>query len=163
MATSFTDASGKTWELRLTIGLLPKLREAGFTVGDLGGPNGWQALDDPEQLGRVLWLMVQPQAEKSGVTPEGFADGFDGPAIFAATDALMGAVADFTRPPTVAAALKTRLPAVREKAAARMAARLLAEPIPDLPDPPTPSPSTASAGSSPASPASTPPAAPSAS
>jgi hypothetical protein len=161
VATSFRDGEGRTWSVRITIGLLPKLREAGFAVGDLKGADGWEGLADPERLGRVLWVLVGEQAEKAGLTPEAFADGIDGPAIYAAHDAIMGAVADFTRPPAVAQAIKTRLPAVRAKAETTLAARLAAEPIPDLDE--TPSPSNASAGSSPPSPASTPAPSPSAS
>jgi hypothetical protein len=151
MAT-FTDADGREWTLRITLGRVPKLREAGFDVDKLDDERaGFAALASPEPLGKVLWALCERQAEARTLTPEGFADGFDGPALFRAQDALMEAVADFTQRPTVAAAYKRRLAAANQATEGRAIAALAGTG------------SSGSAGSSPASPASTAPTAPSAS
>jgi len=149
--TTFKDTAGRTWEVRITLGLLPRLRAAGLpikrgaTLGQTVGP-----LDDPDTLGQVLWAFCERQAEKDGVTPEQFAEGMDGPAISAAVGAVAGAITDFFQPPATAAAMRERLTAAMTEQDQTRAAAIRSG-------------STASAGSSPPSPDSTAPAEPSAS
>lgn len=107
----FKDCLGREWSLRITTRLLRPLREAGFDVGACAkGAEGYLPLADPETLGRVLWVFCEQDAKGRDIDEDGFAGGFDGPTIHAATTALMGAVADFTQTPTVAAAMKKKLP-----------------------------------------------------
>lgn len=91
MAT-FVDRHGRAWELLITLGDLPALRAAGLDLGREGGVPG-----DLESYGRVLWLLVQGRA--GDLTPEDFARGLDGPALYRALDALGDAVRDFFLPP----------------------------------------------------------------
>lgn len=120
----FTDCENREWDLRLTRGLVAPLREAGFDLNAAarGDAAAFAALDDPEAFGRVLWVLCEKQATARGLSPERFADGFDGPATFAALDAFEVAYTDFSYRPAVAAALKAKLPGVTremERAAVR--------------------------------------------
>lgn len=115
----FTDCLGRVWEFRITLAMLPKLRAAGFDVGSASrGVDGFAPLADPESLGRVLWLLCEAQATAKAVTEETFADGFDGPTIAAATDAMVECVVDFTQRPAAAKVVKARLPGEIAKAEA---------------------------------------------
>lgn len=109
MATKFVDCLGREWEFRITVRTLPKLRAAGFDVGECAKGDGFLPLANPETLGAVLWVLCEADTTKRSITEEQFADGFDGPTIYAATTALMEAVADFIQSPTVAAATKRLL------------------------------------------------------
>jgi hypothetical protein len=163
---TFTDLLGRAWPLRrITVALLKPLRELGI---DLGKAGGLDALADPETCGRVMWLLCGPQADAVGVTPEQFAEGFDGPTIFAAMDAFTEALADFTQRPAVAEKVKAMLPGETQKQVAEMILRLetpaatrppgtpsTSSPEP-TPIPPASSTSGGTAGSSAASAASTP-------
>lgn len=107
----FKDCLGREWSLRITTRLLKPLREAGFDVGACAkGAEGYLPLADPETLGAALWVLCETDARAKQIAEDDFAGGFDGPTIFAATTALMGAVADFSQTPTVAAAMKKKLP-----------------------------------------------------
>ncbi len=131
----FRDADGREWAVRLTLGALPRLKDAGLDLSaavqagalDIGG------LDDPDTLGRVLWVLLEPQAEKAGYTPERLAGAMDGPAIYAARLAFAEALADFSHPPEVAAALRRRIPAAAETAQRRLIAALETETATDSP------------------------------
>lgn len=105
MAREFTDAEGRGWRLRLTLGSLARVRETtGIELGKLlAEPDQLAAIvyGSPAQLGQLLWGLCEPQAQAAGVTPEEFADGFDRAALDAATDMLLAAVADFTLRPTI--------------------------------------------------------------
>lgn len=150
MTASFTDTAGRVWPLRLTLGLLPRLKSLGVDVSFATGSVDKvveAAFRDPETVGRVLWLLVEPLAAQRGVTPEQLADAMDGPTLAAAVDAFAGAVVAFTHRPTVAPAVMDLYAATQaraEAAAAARVARLAADPGP-------PSTSSGSAGSSPAS------------
>ncbi len=108
---SFQDREGDKWEIGFDLPTIPKVRAAGFDLNKIGkDAKELDILDDPERLGAVLWELCEEQAEKRGLTPEQFARRFDGPAIWAARDAVMEAIADFSQRPAVAAAIKTKLP-----------------------------------------------------
>jgi hypothetical protein len=116
----FVDLLGREWEIRITLGLVPKLREAGYDLkAKPGDPKGIGALaDDPETFGRVLFTICEAQAQARGITPESFVDGFDGATIFAASMAMMEATADFSQSPKVAEAIKRGLPGQMAKSEA---------------------------------------------
>ncbi len=101
----FTDCKGRDWELRLTLGLVKPLREAGFNVADAAS---FARLDDPDLIGRVLWILCEDRATDRGLSPEEFVKGFDGPAIFGAIDALQDAYCDFFHRPEIAPVMKER-------------------------------------------------------
>lgn len=118
MAT-FRDGKGRDWDLRLTVGTLTEVREAtGVRLGDAFRDEAALAgllFADPEQLGRVLWVVCRERAEAAGVTPEDFAAGFDGPALERAVEAFLGSVADFFPRSKVGAKIRESLPAVLEQ------------------------------------------------
>lgn len=143
----FTDALNRSWELRITVADLPRLRSVGLDLNAaIRDPKKFAPLNDPETVGRVLWVLCEAQADRAAITPEAFAAGFDGPALFAALDAFEEAVTDFSQPPTLASEIKARAPGVRAAQEAK-AIRRLDKIISGLND---------YAGNSPASPESTP-------
>ena len=98
--TTFKDAEGREWRVRITAGLLGRVRaEAGIPLAAIVRDNAALAellYTDPETLGRVIWLAVADQAEARGVTPEQFYDAFDADTLQGSVSALIGAVMDFT-------------------------------------------------------------------
>jgi hypothetical protein len=148
--TTFKDTAGRDWSLRITVGSLPKLRETGLDLNKVrqGDGSGFEALGDPETLGRLVWLLCKSQAEAANVSEEQFTEALDGPTVADATQALLGAIVDFTRRPEVAKAMKAKLPAVMEKQDRTAIKMIEALSVSD--------------GDLPPSPASTPPTAPSA-
>jgi hypothetical protein len=135
----FTDADGREWPVRFTIGMMPRLRDAGLDLNAVAAdPDKLGALDNPETLLAVLWVCVEKHA--NGITREQFADALDGPSRFAAADAVLEAFLDFCQRPAVATVMKERLPGAMARAEATMTA--------------TPDGSNGSAGNSPEAPAS---------
>jgi len=114
---------GREWELALNVGLLGRLRrDADF---DLGKNTNKERLAetlfaDPETIVKVLWVIVEKQAEKASVSPEEFGYGFDGSAIESAATAFMEAIIDFFHRPAVAKALTMQLPGMLTEFDARM-------------------------------------------
>lgn len=104
----FKDADGREWELRITMGLLPRLKAAGLDIAETvkAGSLDVAWMRDVDLLGKVLWVLVERQAEKLGVTPEQLADGIDGPTLYALSLAYAEALADFSHAPEVAAELR---------------------------------------------------------
>lgn len=127
MANTFVDTAGREWPLRITLGILPKLKSLGVDIGfavESVPAVVDAAFGSPMQAGRVLWTLVEPLAKERGVSPQGFADAMDGPTMAAAVDAFAGAVVDFTHRPTVAPAVKEALRATMSQAEAMAAARV---------------------------------------
>lgn len=121
---SFHDRTGEKWEIGFDLPMLPKVRAAGFDLNKIGkDAKELDVLDDPEKLGAVLWELCEEQAEKRDLSPEQFAQRFDGPAIWAARDAVIEAIADFSQRPTVAAAIRKRLPGIMAKIEATVIAK----------------------------------------
>lgn len=116
LPTTFRDALGREWRVRITAGQLGRVRrEAGVALGDLmrdPAALGEFLYADPETLGRIVWLLVADQADARGVTPEQFADAFDGSTLQESTDAVLGAVADFFPRSPVAAQMRRGLAAM---------------------------------------------------
>ena len=99
MAREFADAAGRKWSLSFTAADLTAIREGtGLTVGKMALDKLAEELSDPEQLVAVLWVLVEDQAAKVGLTPEQFARGLDGDAMEAATLGFWRAWADFCPP-----------------------------------------------------------------
>lgn len=127
VANEFTDTAGRVWPLRITLGMLPRLKAVGVDVGfavDSVPAVVEAAFGSPMTAGRVLWTLVEPLAKDRGVSPEGFADAMDGPTLAAAVDAFTGAVVDFTHRPTVAPAVKEAMRATMSRAEAAAAERV---------------------------------------
>lgn len=114
MAT-FKDRENNEWELTLTYGSASAVKGAtGVNLAAVSKSADWVDLlfSDPENLVKVLWVMVADQAEKKGVTAERFGYGFDGPALERAGAALGEAIADFFPRSRIAKAIREGLPKV---------------------------------------------------
>lgn len=118
----FRDADGKEWELRVTAGHLRPLREEfGIDLRDALKPedNSFaEALGDAERFGQILGVLLRPQLEKAGISPDEFGYRLDGETIERAGTALWQAVMDFYRPRTgekAAAAFRTGLAKVTSR------------------------------------------------
>jgi hypothetical protein len=96
--STFRDAAGRTWSIRLTLGLIETVLDE--TTVDLI-PDGCDVtnltslLFDPRKLSRVLWSCVATQAD--GTTVQEFRDAMDGDALLQGWNALIEAVLFFTR------------------------------------------------------------------
>lgn len=155
LPTTFTDTAGGTWRVRLTLGLLGRIRrELGFNLGKiLADPQllaqfETEVLGDPETFGSIVWLLVEDQAKAAGVDQEAFYAAFDGDTVIAASAAIVGAVSDFTRPRKTSGATKKVLGSMLARMDEEMARAIETRTA----DPKTWS---GSAGSSPDSPGST--------
>ena len=127
--SKFRDAEGREWKLSLTVGMVTRLRtDAGFELGKASSADrlGEMLFANPETVARVLWVMIERQAEPLGVTPEAFADGLDGPTIEAASTAILEAIIDFFHRAQPAAAMKNKLPEVLGKMDQRITAAMTA-------------------------------------
>lgn len=99
----FKDATGKEWSLLVTIAAVQRAREhAGedllrFFAKDK--PLVKELAEDPVRLVAVLYAVCRPQAVEAGITPEEFGERMYGDALPQATDALLGAMVDFSPHP----------------------------------------------------------------
>lgn len=108
MTTTFTDAIGRRWNIRITIPLARKVREATAVdlIRILDDPDVLERrIADPIDLGEILWHLVQPAAEDAGVDQEGFEAALFGDAIPEATECLLNALIEFL-PPNRGSALR---------------------------------------------------------
>lgn len=89
---SFTDADGRTWEIKIDSHQEERLHaRLGLNLADaLTGDLFLDWAAQPAKMARLAWILIEPQAESRGVTPEDF-----GQAIYGETfDALEGALVD---------------------------------------------------------------------
>lgn len=97
MTHAFKDAEGREWQLKLNVGSLTRARDlADVKLGD--GVELARIADDPALFGRVLYALLKPQIDEKGISPEDFAEAFDGDVVQAATEALMEEICLFTPP-----------------------------------------------------------------
>jgi len=97
----FTDRNGREWKLEANFASYGRVRDAtGVKLYDIATENreSLVQLADALTLGQVLWAMVEPQAEAKGVTPEDFAESFDGEIVDAAYHALLEVMIFFCHP-----------------------------------------------------------------
>ncbi|MBX3397486.1 MAG: hypothetical protein KF873_01985 [Gemmataceae bacterium] len=128
----YVDKAGETWTVDLDFGLIKQIqKETGvdFAAAMDGRGAGLSELlfaQDPGRLVAVLYVVCE--AENKGLSPEEWARRFNGPAIEAASEALIEAVADFFPRSRVGRAIKERLPkamaAMDERAIRELDARL---------------------------------------
>ena len=102
----FTDLVRREWTISLTSGDLRRVREqAGLDLGKaLTNTDRLAELlfGDVEMFGKVVWVLIEKQANALSITPEEFADGFDRDTFESASSAITDAILDFTQPRTVA-------------------------------------------------------------
>jgi hypothetical protein len=111
----FKDKEGREWDVTLNVGVIGALRrDANFELGKAATAERFAEtlFADPEQFVRVLWVIVEKQAEKAGVSPEEFGYSFDYETVGRATEAFMEAIIDFFHRPAAAKAIKAKLPAL---------------------------------------------------
>lgn len=130
MTVATFKAGGHEWRLRLTLGLVGRLRtDAGFELGREAGGGAFAdaLLFDPEKLGRVLWVLCHKEAEARGLDAGAFFDLLGPDEMEAAVLAVVSAVVEFFHPGRAAEAT-AKLPGlmrtVNEKVGAAMAAEL---------------------------------------
>lgn len=99
ISDTFTDAAGRRWRCRVTLGVLESVRrETGIHLGRvMQDQNALTDLlfGDPERFGRLVWCLCEADAKAADVTPEDFYAHFDGSTLQAAGEAVLAGVADF--------------------------------------------------------------------
>jgi hypothetical protein len=121
-SASFTDRHGRTWTLLLTFGVVDRIKE--HTNGDI---DFHDIMEDSTKLAKLLmdkngrrmceclYVICEKQIQDAGLTPEEWADSFDGRTIDRAMTGVIGALADFFPRSKVGGAIKTDLPAWMEQ------------------------------------------------
>lgn len=102
---SFTDNTGRTWPLSVTVGTIKRVRAlcsvdlAGVISIESGAQPKVDLLErlgsDPVLLVDVLYAVCKPEADAKGVSDEEFGQAMSGDAIEMATTALLDEVIDF--------------------------------------------------------------------
>lgn len=102
---SFTDNTGRTWTLSVTVGTIKRVRAlcnvdlAGVIAIESGVQPKIDLLErlgsDPVLLVDVLYAVCKPEADAKGVSDEEFGQAMSGDAIEMATTALLDEVIDF--------------------------------------------------------------------
>lgn len=95
MAKSFNDLKGRTWNLKITFGIVDNIAEE---LGD-------DLIDDPTSISlhprrwvEMLWLCIEDQAKEKGVTPQDFGGSLDGKTLRDAMELFMEDFSDFLSP-----------------------------------------------------------------
>lgn len=104
--SSFQDAAGREWTIRLTARRLTQLREMlGFSIAIVATPEGlaeWRGPEvarNPEKFAEVLNLLLADQFVERSVTREEFEDAFDADVYRAAGKAFEDAILGFSLVP----------------------------------------------------------------
>jgi hypothetical protein len=96
---AFTDSTGRTWQIALTIDTLKRVKS--LLQVDLARPDDGdpplhvRLFDDVILLADVIFAAVKPQADAAGVTDEQFGQSLGGDAITAAAKAFLAEWTDF--------------------------------------------------------------------
>jgi hypothetical protein len=98
---SFTDTTGRTWELTLTIGAAKRVKGIlGVDLLDLAGGNPpliTRLHTDAMLLIDTIFVILKPAAEAAGVTDEQFGEALGGDAAWNAYQAFTAELEDFFR------------------------------------------------------------------
>lgn len=96
----FTDGAGKTWEVRISVGTIKRLKANGIDLSKLTQFDEFQKfVSDVESIMDTVYLIVLPEAEKEGIGPEAFAERFEsGDTIVAVRNAFIEAWLNFGLP-----------------------------------------------------------------
>lgn len=98
---TFRDAQERVWELRITVASLARVQAhagvdlAALLDGQAGLTALGQLLQQPVRLAQVLWVLVEPQAQARGITPEEFGEALFGDALEAAAEAFVAELVFF--------------------------------------------------------------------
>jgi hypothetical protein len=116
---TFQDGEGREWSIALSVGMVAKLRtDAKFDIGkSITDPKLVQALfEEPETVGKALWVLIERQARERKVEPEDFAFSLTADALEGAINALIEAMVDFFLPSRQRQKVKDKLPEMFAKA-----------------------------------------------
>jgi hypothetical protein len=99
MAFTFKDSTGKEWDLKIQLGIVNRLRDAGVIDLMKVTANKMERfkklMSDPCDLAGVVWALLQPQAAAANVDFETFMGALDGDSIDAMMEAFSRSLADF--------------------------------------------------------------------
>ena len=122
----FKDMNGRTWEVSMNVAALKRVRDLldidlmQLPIVDENDPEAsllHRLGTDPVVLVDVLFVMVKPQADATGVTDDQFAEALGGDALADGSEALIAECISFYRP-----AVRETLMKLREKTQAMDAA-----------------------------------------
>lgn len=102
---TFKDATGRSWNLSLSIGAVARVRSASDKRYDLleptkevdGKPLFELLCDDLIECWQVIWHLVEPQAKAVDIAAAEFGETMEADCLLAAQDALLEEWADFFR------------------------------------------------------------------
>jgi len=99
MSLSFKDSAGHEWNLKIHLGIVNRLRAEKvidlLKVTENKMARFKQLMSDPADLVGVVWEILKPQAEASGITFDAFCAALDGDAIDAMMETFSRSLADF--------------------------------------------------------------------
>lgn len=114
---TFRDLDGNEWSVRVTIGTLRRCVEiSGVDLLNLFGKEGSapdemppivRFFNDPDALGRTLFAVVKPEADRRGIDMEAFLDLLSGDTIESARQCLLDACVSFFPSPAQRRAYQT--------------------------------------------------------
>lgn len=99
------DRTGQTWVIDITVGAVKRVRDlcGGIDLLSIADPNKQVAtlrdqISDPCTFGMVFYAVCFPQIEERGLTPEAFAELWNGETMEIAADSLIDDIFDFFPP-----------------------------------------------------------------
>lgn len=123
---SFTDATGRQWDLRVTAGHSTDLKAIGIDINRSLTETGWVSAltHDTALLIAALHIICGPQ--KAGVTPAEFNESLDGSVLGDAADALANAILAFSPRSNLATAMRCKLSQMVQRAEAEAVKKISA-------------------------------------
>ena len=107
---TFKDKESRQWEVKITIGSIERVK--GLTGVDLledSGEDLQKVTGNPLTFGPVLFALVKPQADATGVNSESFTDALAGDELLAAMEAFEEEYIDFFPNPRKRQLIRTAL------------------------------------------------------
>jgi hypothetical protein len=114
VASKFTDCEGEEWQVAVKVRHLPALKEVGFDPDQLFDEKDGLAArigTDPGLIVRAIYVLCEKQVQDRNLSPEAFADRFDGETYGRAVEALTAEVAAFFRISAAGRVLSRNVPA----------------------------------------------------
>jgi hypothetical protein len=113
---SFTDRTGRAWNLEITVAALKRVRDLAKVDLCQVGDGVEVRLDDLALMGEVIFALLEPQAKAAGVSLDAFLVALDGPAAAGAMAAFWEEMHAFFRPclPLVGALIAVAAKTARE-------------------------------------------------
>lgn len=119
MATFSTADPGRTWTIRLTVGLCERIKaECGIDIAAAVTDSEkfiGVLFTEPAKLVSALYLACEKQVERERITPEQFGELFDADVLDESVRALLEAIVDFFPKARGRDAIKRGLPRVLSK------------------------------------------------